>query len=124
MLIVLREQALTGGDVWGSDSGSLPIGSIGTWNVLYSDGSKISPIDACMVAKPARLFVAIGSDELDKVGREEFISGCQTLFNSLLRVSPETKIVCCSIPPITADYSEPDNLDNGMIANANDWLLN
>ena len=122
VMLALREQSLTGGDVWGSDSGSLPMGSISTWNILYSDGSKISPVDACMVAKPARLFIAVGSDGLDKVKREDFIFGYQTLITSIQRVSPQTQIVCCSISPITADYNESDNLDNAMIADANDWL--
>ncbi len=121
-MIALREQSLTGGDVWGSDAGPLPIGSIATWNILFSDGSKISPIDACMIVKPARLFIAIGSDGLDKVSRDEFISGYKTLINSILRVSPQTQIVCCSISPITADYNEDEYLDNARIADANDWL--
>ncbi len=122
VMIALREQSLTGGDVWGSDAGSLPMGSIATWNILYSDGSKISPIDACMIVKPARLFIAIGSDGVDKVGREDFISGYKTLLTSILRVSPGTQIVCCSISPVTADYAGDDNIDNDRIADANDWL--
>ena len=121
VLLSLREQSLTGGDVWSSDVGSLPMGSIATWNILYSDGSKISPIDACMIAKPARLIIAIGSDGLDKVSRDAFISGYKTLINSILRVSPQTQIICCSLSPVTADY-DADELDNDMIANANDWL--
>ncbi|MBR0207687.1 MAG: hypothetical protein IJQ43_02170 [Oscillospiraceae bacterium] len=121
-MIVLREQSLTGGDVWGSESGNLPIGSVATWNILFSDGSKISPIDACMIDKPARLFIVIGSDGLDKISRDEFISGYKTLITSILRVSPQTQIVCCSVSPITADYNEDSYLDNDMIANANDWL--
>ena len=122
VLLILREQSLTGGDVWSSDSGNLPMGSVATWNILYSDGSKISPADACMVTKPARLFIAVGSDGLDKVSRDEFISGYKTLINSILRVSPQTQIVCCSISPITADYNEDEYLDNARIADANDWL--
>ena len=121
-MIVLREQSLTGSDVWGSDAGSLPMGSIATWNILYSDGSKISPIDACMIAKPARLFIAIGGDGLDKVSREEFTAGYKTLITSILRISPQTQIVCCSVSPVTADYDGNDNLDNDRIADANDWL--
>ena len=122
VLLALREEALTGSDVWSSNSGNLPMGSIATWNILYSDGSKISPVDACMVVKPARLFLAIGSDGLNQVSREEFTSGYRTLIDAILRVSPDTKIVCCSLSPVTADYDDPDNLDNDMIANANDWL--
>ena len=63
-----------------------------------------------------------GSDGLNQVSREEFTSGYRTLIDAILRVSPDTKIVCCSLSPVTADYDDPDNLDNDMIANANDWL--
>lgn len=122
VMLVLREQALTGGDCWSSDFGILPMGSIATWNILYSDGSKISPADACMVTKPSRLFIAVGSDELDKVGRDDFINGYTSLINSILRASPETTIVCCSISPVSKDYDGEDYIDNDMIANANDWL--
>ena len=121
-MLALREQALTGGDVWGSSGGSLPMDSISEWSILFSDGSTISPADACMIVKPERLFIAIGSDGLENVGREEFISGYTALINSIHRVSPETQIVCCSISPVTADYDESDRLDNNMIADANDWL--
>jgi hypothetical protein len=122
VLLILREQSLTGGDVWSSDSGNLPMGSVATWNILYSDGSKISPADACMVTKPARLFIAVGSDGLDKLSRDDFINGYTGLIRSIQRVSPETQIVCCSISPLAEGYDVPDDLDNGVIANANDWL--
>ena len=122
VMVSLREQSLTGGDVWGSDSGSLPMGSIATWNILYSDGSKISPIEACMITKPARLFIAIGSDGLTKVSKDEFISGYKSLITSILAVSPETKIVCCSLAPVSADYDGADGLDSDIAANGSDWV--
>ena len=122
VMIGLREESLTGGDIWSSDSGSLPMGSIATWNILYSDGSKISPSDACMIAKPPLLFIAIGSDGLAKVSKDEFISGYKNLINSIRSLSPDTTIVCCSVPPVTADYDPVDDLDSDKIANGNDWL--
>ncbi|MBR0040982.1 MAG: SGNH/GDSL hydrolase family protein [Oscillospiraceae bacterium] len=122
VLLVLREQSLTGGDVWSSDSGSLPMDSIASWSILYSDGSKISPADACMIAKPARLFIAIGSDALAKVSKDAFISGYAGLIRSILALSPDTKIVCCAIAPVTADYDPVDDLDNGKTADGTDWV--
>ena len=122
VMIALREQSLTGGDVWSSDSGSLPMGSIATWNVLYSDGSKISPADASMIARPARLFIAIGSDGLARVSHDEFVSGYKSLISAIRAASPDTQIVCCSVSPVTADYDPQDDLDSGMTANATDWV--
>ena len=122
VMVSLRDQSLTGGDVWSSDSGSLPMGSIATWNILYSDGSQISPVDACMIAKPARLFLAIGSDGLARVTKDEFISGYKSLIRSILAVSPDTVIVCCAVSPVTADYDPLDDLDSDMTANGTDWV--
>ena len=39
VMLVIREQSLTGGDCWSSDSGILPMDSVAFWSVLYSDGS-------------------------------------------------------------------------------------
>ena len=122
VMIGLREQSLTGGDVWGSNSGSLPMASISTWKILYSDGSLVSPKDACMIARPARLIIAIGSDGLAKVSKKDFISGYKTLITSILSVSPDTQIVCCSIPPVSADYDRHDDLDSAATADGTDWV--
>lgn len=122
IMISLRDQSLTGGDVWSSESGSLPMGSISTWNILYSDGSKISPADACMIAKPAKLFIAIGSDGLAKVSKDEFITGYKNLILSILRASPDTKIVCCSVSPVADGYAALDDLSNDLLTDANDWI--
>ncbi len=121
VLLVLREEALTGGDVWSSNSGKLPMDGAATWNILYSDGSRISPAEACMVTKPARLFIAVGADGIDKIKHEDFVSAYTALINSIVRVSPETQIVCCSVPPLAEGY-DLDELDNGIIAGVNDWL--
>ena len=122
IMISLREQSLTGGDVWSSESGSLPMNSIATWNILYSDGSKISPADACRVAKPARLFIAIGSDGLAKVTKDEFISGYKNLIASILSASPDTKIICCSVAPVADGYSSLDDLTSDLTDQASEWV--
>lgn len=122
VMIALREDSLTGGDVWSSDSGSLPMGNIATWNILYSDGSKISPADACMITRPVRLFIAIGSDGLARVSRDEFISGYKALISAIRTASPDTQIICCSVSPVTTDYDPQDDLDSDKTANATDWI--
>ena len=122
IMLSLREQSLTGGDVWSSDSGTLPMKDIGSWGILYSDGSRISPVDACMVTKPGLLFIAIGSDGLSSVTKEEFISGYETLIRSIQAVSPNTKIVCCSVAPPAEGYAGPDGLTIDMASAASDWV--
>ena len=96
ILVALRDQSLTGGDVWSSSSGSLSMANIATWNILYSDGSKISPADACMIARPKRLIIAVGSDGLASTTKNDFISGYEDMIRAIQRVSPDTQIICCS----------------------------
>ena len=122
IMVSLRSQSLTGGDIWSSDSGYLPMGSIGSWNILYSDGSKISPAEACRVTKPAILIIAVGSDGLASVTKEEFITGYERLIAGILAESPDTKIVCCSVAPVADGYSSLDGLTDEMAANASDWV--
>lgn len=122
IMVALRDQSLTGGDVWSSSSGSLQMGNIATWNILYSDGSKISPADACMIARPARLFIAVGSDGLAATTRDDFISGYETMIRSIQRVSPDTKIVCCSVAPVADGYSGIDELTSELASEASEWV--
>ena len=122
IMVGLRDQSLTGGDVWSSSSGSLSMANIATWNILYSDGSKISPAAACMIAHPKRLIIAVGSDGLSSTAREDFISGYENLIRSIQRVSPDTQIVCCSVAPVADGYAGIDELTNELASDASEWV--
>lgn len=122
IMIAMRDQSLTGGDVWSSESGSLPIGSAATWNILYSDGSKISPADACMVMKPAKLFLCVGSDGLGTARKEDYIAAYKTLIQSIRTASPDTKIICCSIAPVAEGYSSIDGLTSDIANEGSEWV--
>ena len=122
IMIALRDQSLTGGDVWSSNSGSLQMANIAEWKVLYSDGSRISPADACMITKPSLLFIAVGSDGLASVTEQDFISGYEALIRGIQAVSPDTKIVCCSVAPVGVNYASLDGLTTSMASQATEWV--
>ena len=122
VMIGLRDLSLTGGDVWSSDSGSLSMERIERWGILYSDGSRISPADACMIAKPRLLFIAIGSDGLASVTESDFIAGYEQLIRKIQSVSPDTRIVCCSVAPVAEGYSSLDGLTSDMANKASEWV--
>lgn len=122
VMIGLKNQSLTGGPVWSSESGTLPMSEILTWNIVYSDGSKLNPGNACMVAKPAILVLAIGSDGLPGCTADSFISGYKMLISNINASSPNTKIICCAIPPVTSSYIAAEGLNNQMISEANGWI--
>ncbi len=122
VMLALREQALTGGDVWSSENGFLSMENIANWGILYSDGSRISPADACMITKPSLLFIAVGSDGLASVTEQDFISGYEALIRGIQAVSPDTKIVCCSVAPVGVNYASLDGLTTSMASQATEWV--
>jgi len=121
-LIGLREMNLVSSDIWGSESGKLPITSSGTWNIVYADGSKIPPSSAAMITKPSILILAVGGDSLAGVSRTDFVSAYTAVINGIKQLSPATTIVCCSITPVSASYAGEDGLTNDMINEANSWI--
>ena len=118
---------LTGGtdtyQVWATDTGSLPIGSIMDKNIIYpSDGSEISITDAAMIAKPPVLVISVGQDGLNSVDEAAFKNSYTSLIQSIRSASPDTIIICCSITSVINNYTGADNLSTIMISDANDWI--
>jgi len=121
-LIALRDNSLISSRVWGSESGTLNIASTGTWNIVFSDGSKISPDTAVMIQKPEILVIAIGNDGLAATTQAVFIENYSSLIQLIRSQSPSTKIVCCSVIPVTDSYPGTDGLTNRMTETATEWV--
>lgn len=109
--------------VWATETGSLPIGSIMEKNIIYpSDGSEISISDAAMIAKPPVLVVCVGQDGLNNVDEAAFKNSYSSLIQTIKSSSPDTVIICCSITSVINNYTGADNLTTIMISDANDWI--
>lgn len=109
--------------VWATDNGSLPIGSILDKKIIYpTDKSEISIADAAMIAKPPVLVLCIGQDGLNAVDETGFKTSYTGLIQTIQNVSPDTVIICCSISSVINNYTGADNLTTIMISDANDWL--
>lgn len=118
----LKTSGLTAGQVWVGSSG-LSMSNIADWTIVYpGDGSAISPANAAMVAKPSVLIMAIGSDGAVGMGQEDFISGYENLIRGVLGASPETRVVCCSVFPVTDAYTGADGLDSAGAEQVNGWI--
>ena len=118
---------LTGGtgtyQVWATETGSLPIGSIMEKKIIYpSDGSEISIADAAMIAKPPVLVLCVGQDGLNNVDEASFKNSYTQLIQTLKTASPDSIIICCSITSVLNNYTGADNLTTIMISDANDWI--
>lgn len=109
--------------VWATETGSLPIGSINEKKIVYpSDRSEISIADAAMIAKPPVLVVCVGQDGLNNVDEASFKHNYTTLIQSIRNSSPDTIVICCSISSVVNNYTGADNLSTIMISDANDWI--
>ena len=109
--------------VWGTDTGSLRVSDLATGTIVYpSDGSSITIADAAMIAKPAILVVCVGQDGLNAVDETAFKASYAAMITGIQSASPDTKIICCSISSVIANYTGSDGLTTIMISDANDWI--
>ena len=126
--IGLRDYGILSGgiattQVWGSNSGSLPIGTIPDALIKYpGDGSQINAIDAAMIAKPKILVISIGQDGLMGVDKETFIANYESLVMGIREKSPGTYIVCCSVTSVGDNYAGADGLTRDATTWANDYI--
>ena len=116
-------QGLATTQVWGTQSGSLPVKDFADCVIRYpGDGSQISPGDAAMIAKPAILVISIGQDGLAEVDQLRFTENYEALIRQIRASSPGTIIVCCSITTLGPSYTGTDGLTRDGISWANDWI--
>lgn len=109
--------------VWASAAGNLPVDSFDTALIRYpNDGSEISPADAAMVAKPARLVLCLGNDGLGQVDSETFVAKYTALIRSIQRQSGDTTLLVCSLPSVVSGYDGSDGLSTERIAQADEDL--
>ena len=119
----ILSQGLASTQVWGTQSGSLPMGQLLETMIRYpGDGSSVSPADAAMIAKPEILVISIGQDGLAQVDQQAFIGNYETLVRQIRQASPGTIIVCCSVTTLGPSYAGTDGLTRDGISWANDWI--
>lgn len=126
--IGLRDYGLLSGgqattQIWGTESGSLPIGSLANATIRYpGDGSEVSPAAAAMIAKPSRLVIIVGADGLAQVDEAAFLEAYSSTVRAIQSASPDTVILLSSIPSVVTGYSGADGLTPAMIGEANEWV--
>ena len=127
-VVGMRDYGLLSGgkdtyQVWGTDSGSLKVSGLADLKIIYpADGSEISLADACLLAKPPILVICIGQDGLRDIDENTFKANYISLIDTIKANSPDTKIICCSICFVVANYSGPDGLSSEKILAANEWV--
>ncbi|MDO5445328.1 MAG: SGNH/GDSL hydrolase family protein [Eubacteriales bacterium] len=122
--IALRDMQLVGtNQVWATMSGSMSMEKVHTANIKFpNDGSEISAASAAMVSQPDILVIGIGMDGLSKVDETTFLINYETLINSIMKASPNTRIICCGLPSVIPGYTGSDGLGVSMVSDGNDWV--
>lgn len=122
IMVGLRDSVATTPEIWGSEAGNLPMNAVADWEILYSDSSRLSVSNACMVVKPKILVIAVGSDALASMDHDSFVTAYTNLIQTVRAASPETKIVCCSVLSVTGFYTSLDGLTADMTVSACEWV--
>ena len=126
-MIGIRDYGLLGEEgtmhIWGTSAGNLSVADLPTCTIRYpGDGSEISPIDAAMVAKPARLVIFLGSDGATETDGDTFVRNYSDMIRGIREVSPYTLVICCSSSSVANTYIGSDGLNSNVIATVNQWI--
>ncbi len=121
--IGLGSSGLVSGQVWGGEDRTLPMTTAFSWRIVFpSDNSVISPDAAAMIAKPGILVIAVGSDEVGSISREDFIENYELLIRAILDSSPGTRVICGSVCSVTTAYAGSDGLSAERAPEINAWI--
>lgn len=94
---------------------------------IYDNTDKVEmPIlDMYKKYKPERTIIALGTNGLDFMTEEEFISIYTDLINGIKEASPDTDIICQSMYPMTPQMLtwSKASFDNEDITKGNSWIL-
>ena len=90
--------------------------------IVFVDGSLVTPGNAAMITRPRKVVLYLGSDGLADTTEQDFIDGYVGLVNSIREASPNTILICCSIASISSNYQGSDGLTPELVAKANAWI--
>ena len=122
--IPLRSSGLTAGQVWGSESGSLPMNKLDLWTITFpADNSQRSPGQACMLSQPKTLVLCIGSEGLDGLNEESFVQYYEALIEDIHSYSPATVMICCPVASVAPGYTGLDSMNGTRAAEINSWIV-
>ena len=108
--------------IWTDDGSGLGAKNAAENNIVFVDGSLITPSNAAMVTRPKTVVIYLGGDGLANTTEQEFIEGYTGLINSIRSASPSTNIIACSIGSVSSNYQGGDGLTPQLIWYANNWI--
>ncbi|MBQ8567725.1 MAG: hypothetical protein IJ446_00740 [Oscillospiraceae bacterium] len=73
--------------------------------VTTADGDILLADKAAAVA-PKRAYIMLGSNGVEWLACSNMLEGIEEIIKEISRCSPETQIVCLSVPPVTKEYDD------------------
>lgn len=110
--------------VWTPTSGTLALFNQAVATIVYPEtGEEITIVDAVTRKKPEYLVITLGVNGVASMDEETFTKEYTKLVQSVQEASPDTKIICNSIYPVTAVCDAGSTgITNAKISTANGWI--
>ena len=110
--------------VWTPQSGTLTLSNVSFETIVYPEtGEHITIEEAVSRKKPEYLVITLGVNGVSFMGEDYFKAEYKGMLETIIKVSPETKIICQSIFPVARSYPLLKSINNEKIQAANEWIL-
>ncbi|MBQ8250160.1 MAG: hypothetical protein IJY93_09850 [Clostridia bacterium] len=110
--------------VWTPKSGTLTLSNVSFETIVYPEtGEQITIEEAVSRKKPEYLVITLGVNGVSFMGEDYFKAEYKGMLETIMKASPETKIICQSIFPVARSYPHIKSINNEKIRAANEWIL-
>ena len=111
-------------NIWTGPEGTMTLAYQSTYCILDPYDRVEKPIRQVVEEhKPEYLIIAVGINGVSFMDEEEFKADYRDLVSDIKEISPETKLMCQAIYPITPAYLGWGDITNVTITRANSWIL-
>lgn len=111
-------------NIWTGPEGTMTLAYQSTYCILDPYDNTEKPIRQVVEEhKPEYLIIAVGINGVSFMDEEEFKADYRDLVTDIKELSPDTKLMCQAIYPITPAYWGWGNITNESITRANSWIL-
>ena len=110
--------------IWTGPEGTMTLAYQSTYCILDPYDRVEKPIRQVVEEhKPEYLIIAVGINGVSFMDEEEFKADYRDLVSDIKEISPDTKLMCQAIYPITPAYRWWGDITNVTITRANSWIL-
>ena len=117
-----EEDLIPSSHIWTGPTGTMTLAYYATTPIVYETGEQISIREAVEREKPEYLVITLGVNGISFMDEEWFVRAYTEIIDIVKDASPETKIICNSIYPISTTYPHQRDVNNDKIRTANGWI--